>query len=711
MELIEQLSISKIKYLNSLSFNDYKHYCKSSCKNEEERRKQYNITKHFCETNIKTRGETKRIYAYTLTTPLEVGGRLYCGNSIQNLSGKIRGFLIGDSTTDIDMKNAHPKILEWLCKKHNINCPNLSYYNNNRDALLVQYGSEYKTEFLKCVNDNKPNKKMKDKFAKDFDSECKNIQLILTGLSDYKPVVNTVPDTKLYNFYGSAINRILCVEENKILQEIISIINRNNIQIAVLMFDGLMVYGNYYENLELLEQIEQHINNVFEGLEMKITYKPQDTTSIIIPEDFTIDPKNIVNLNPFEKVNREFEMNHCKIVNRDIFIKHLDNDNIIMKRQSIKNAYEHMIYLKPNKNGDLVETSFINDWLINNPDIRNFDDIGVYPNSSLCPENHFNMWRPFDMEYVSSYNYDKDGLDYILKHIKTLCNNDEVVYDYFIKWIAQMIQHPEVKTNCPTFISKEGAGKGSLMRLFEKMLGSSKVFETTSPSRDIWGDFNGRMTNTFLINLNELSKKETMESEGKIKGLVTDPKLTINNKGTNQFDIQSYHRFIISTNNEEPINTSKDDRRKFIIRCSDELIGNKEYFNKLYEHFNNIDCVKTCYDYFKSIPDMDQFNKIQVPITEYHQNLMEFSMSPIEQWVKDYTFINQNRDFEELKSETLLEKFNDWKENNNIKYDCSSLQFTVRLSRLKINGVEKYHTKNGNKTKFTFGLMMKHFEN
>jgi putative DNA primase/helicase len=475
------------------------------------------------------------------------------------------------------------------------------------------------------------------------------------------------------------------------------------------MFDGLMIYGNYYEQPELLTQIEQHINHIFQGLEMKMSYKIQDTTSIIIPEDFTIEPKNIDNPLSFEKVNLNFEMNHCKIINRDIFIKHLDNDNIIMKRQGIKSAYEHMVYLKPDKNGDLVETNFINDWLINNPNIRRYDDIGVYPNASLCPESHFNMWRPFDMEYITSYSYDEVGLNYILKHIKVLCNNDEVVYDYFIKWIAQMIQYPEVKTNCPTFISKEGAGKGSLMRLFEKMLGSSKVFETTNPSRDIWGDFNGRMANTFLINLNELSKKETLEAEGKIKGLVTDPILTINNKGSNQFDIQSYHRFIISTNNEEPINTNKDDRRKFIIRCSDELIGNKEYFNTLYEHLNNVDCVKTCYEYFKSIADMDQFNKIPVPITEYHQNLMEFSMSPIEQWVRDYTFINQNRDFEELKSETILEKFNDWKENNGVKYECSSIQLAVRISRLKINGIEKSRSKESRKTRFTFELMKKHF--
>ncbi len=54
-----------------------------------------------------------------------------------------------------------------------------------------------------------------------------------------------------------------------------------------------------------------------------------------------------------------------------------------------------------------------------------------------------------------------------MNHIKVLCNHDDVVFDYFIKWIAQMIQHPETKTNCPTFISKEGAGKGTLMRLFK----------------------------------------------------------------------------------------------------------------------------------------------------------------------------------------------------------------------------------------------------
>ena len=62
-----------------------------------------------------------------------------------------------------------------------------------------------------------------------------------------------------------------------------------------------------------------------------------------------------------------------------------------------------------------------------------------------------------------------------------------------------------------------------------------------------------------------------------------------------QYEIDSYHRFLITTNNTEPINTSEDDRRNLIIRSSDEKIGNKEYFDTLREHINDINVVKNCY--------------------------------------------------------------------------------------------------------------------
>jgi len=711
MELIERIPLEKIHYLNSLNFKHFKdmEICKSSCKNDDDRKVQFNIIKSFCETNLKTRGETKRIYSYTEKTPMEVGGRLYCGNSIQGLPTKIRGFLLRDITTDIDMKNAHPVILKYLCKINNIECPNLSYYVENRNSILERLGKYYKTEFLKAVNTDKINKKAKDDYFKAFDKECKVIQKKITSLECYKHIVNSVPSTREYNWLGSAINRILCVYENKIIQEVISILNSKQIEICSLMFDGLMSYGNYYNDNTLLKEIEEFVENKFEGLKMEFSYK-EHCADIVIPSEFTIEEKKIKPLEKsFEKVSDEFEKQHSKITNKGIFIKQLETDNIVLSKQHIKTSYEHLVYEKYDKDNNIKQMNFINDWLVNNPNQRCYEDIGIYPNNDLCPSNYFNMWRKFSMEIVTEWEHHEEGLKMILNHIRVLCNNEETVYNYFIAWIAQMIQYPEVKSTCPTLISKEGAGKSTIMRLFENMLGKAKIFETTNPSRDVFGEFNNHMANSFLVNLNELSKKETLESEGKIKGLISDPTITINNKGVNKFDIQSYHRFIITTNNEEPIKTTKDDRRKFIIRSSDEKCGDVEYFKKLYELLDDVNVIKTCYEYFKSIPNMDDFKKLPLPVTEYQAELKELSKSPIESWLEHFTQQNQGRDYIELKSQSIYEKFNDWAIENGLEYKIDALKLMVRINRLNINGIEKHKTKNGNLTKFDIDKMKKHF--
>ena len=175
MELIERLPLREINFLNDLDFKTFRNYS-GNCKNEDERKIKFDILKNYCKTNIKTRGETKRIYSYTQTTPLMVGGRLYSGNSIQSIAKDIRGLLLRDISTDVDMKNAHPVILRYICKLHNIPCPNLSWYIENRDTVLMEFGEGGKTAFLKAVNDDKLNRKISNQFFKDFDKECKAIQ-------------------------------------------------------------------------------------------------------------------------------------------------------------------------------------------------------------------------------------------------------------------------------------------------------------------------------------------------------------------------------------------------------------------------------------------------------------------------------------------------------------------------------------------------------
>jgi hypothetical protein len=172
-------------------------------------------------------------------------------------------------TTDIDMKNAHPVLLAYICKKHSIRCPELEYYIQNRDTILNEFEDrdKGKTAFLKAVNDDKHNDRVKNTFFKKFDKEMKEIQQQLVNMECYKDIKSSVPQEKKYNWNGSAINRILCMYENKVLQSAISAVNSMNIEIAVLMFDGIMVYGT--ENQEILQKITETVEKDFEGLNME----------------------------------------------------------------------------------------------------------------------------------------------------------------------------------------------------------------------------------------------------------------------------------------------------------------------------------------------------------------------------------------------------------------------------------------------------------
>jgi hypothetical protein len=259
-----------------------------------------------------------------------------------------------------------------------------------------------------------------------------------------------------------------------------------------------------------------------------------------------------------------------------------------------------------------------------------------------------------------------------------------------------MIQFPAIKSFVITLISLQGSGKGTLMKLMTLMLGKKKVLETTTPSRDVWGQFNGLMPNYFLINLNELSKKKTVESEGQFKQMATDGTMTINQKGVAQYTIDSYHRFIITTNNEDPIKTPTDDRRNLIIRSSDEKKGDKEYFVKINEYMDNNDVIRTCYDYFKSISGMEKFTSSQIPKTEHQSNLKEGARQIPDLWLEDFTRKNIHLLSVERTPFSVYASFIDWRDNGGFTYNCNRQQLGIKLNTIAKGAITKgNHNRDG----------------
>lgn len=624
---------------------------------------------------------------------------------------KIRHSIANKHYIDIDMVNSQPTILYQICQANNTATPNLESYINNRDIILEDVKAYYKCDrttakqlFIILMNsgtfncwksDNINNITITDNlpilpFIKNFTNELKSISshFVLANPKLFKLKQKEKPKHP----EASTMATVLQEYECRILEVLFETLGSP--KNASLAFDGLMVPPDTpYSITDLIKSVEDKL-----GFKILLEIKPMDKGFTQEEMIFEEDPDS------FEFLNDEFNKTHFLIVNKSVYCKIVHNANscinhIYMSESQLMTSYKHL----PNK--------FIKQWINDNPNIRKYADVGIFPPPLTCPKDHYNLWTPFSMELVKDYTENIPALDKILNHIKILSNHDQNVYEYLVKWIAQFIQLPAIKTTTPCFISKQGAGKTGLIQLFKNMLGDAKYLETSEPERDIWGTYTTPdFVDAFIVSLSETSKKSTAEYHGRIKKLQTDNSCNINIKNATQFKINSYHRFIMATNNDDPMPTSTDDRRNLIIRSSDELIGNTEYFTELYGSIADINVIKTCYEYFKNLPDIASWDFRQIPETEHQEALKTISISVPEQYVEHLVRSNLTSTSYYRAISVLYTEFNEWCKINGIKYEICSAKLSMRLKALNIVGIKHIKGRAFNSIDFDIKTLMEYFK-
>ena len=525
MELIERPNLRAVKYLNTITLNQFKkeRYASADKKGNkhpptEEINKQFNVLKQFCRTVIKTKGITTRIYSHSENSPAGLGGRLFSGGSIQGIKKTFRGLLMKGIATDIDMKNCHPVLLKYICKLHNIPCPNLEYYINHREECLSQFSNREKGKnmFLVATNNDVILKgKNLPKFLKDYDKEMKDIQNKLVSLPDYKFLQDTIPEDKQTNYNGSAINRILCYYENIVLQHAIHLINSKAIEIAVLMLDGLMVYGDYYNQPELLKDIETYVNKQIPDLNMEWAYKEHDNT-LRIPDDF-----NEGAVNDADEYRFVSDDNHASdlilreladtlvYVDKRMFLKHENiwredfnfiNDYVLkfILNSNICRLNDDLKYVPYNQNvksaKNVREALFVKIKTSVNP---KYDDLyrklHYTTKGRLCfldgvldfKQKKFYKWDDIDFEYYSTVQIKLNFENYFhnpntaiiddlkIKIFEPLFNKKtDLALQFFSRAFAG---HCEDK-NYATYLGNRDCGKGILFELFKAFGDYLKAF-------------------------------------------------------------------------------------------------------------------------------------------------------------------------------------------------------------------------------------------
>jgi hypothetical protein len=708
MQYEERYNTDKLKFLSTLDQATYTKFIHKETAKKADIKANYETFKKFVGECIKNDGVIQPIYSQN-----KLRGRFYSRKpSVQQLSKYIRGFLCHDISTDIDIKNCYPVILKYICDKNEILCPDLTYYVEHRDVIFRKYNTvadDIKKQIFTIIFGGKfvPKNEFVIKFKKEFGI----IQQKLSIIPEFQKYFENFESTKS-NKEGASTFKIIEDIEIQVVSRAMKYLKSKNCEILAYMYDGCMIYGDHYNDAELINGLNVEVGEYFKDLKIEFLFKmqPQDTQiiegyKIFLPEEY--DEADIIQCDvedgEFERASKDFEKTHAKIIERGEYVVEEYEDGKVKSfslctESKLVQMYKHLSYSTIEKGID-TKHSFITKWIgYTNSSIRSYKQIGCYPNTSLCPDGVYNSWNPFKMEFINEYEDKSEDLEFMLNHIYVLCGKEKEVYDYFLYWVAHSIQFPEQKCGvAPVFISAEGAGKGSFLGLLRKMLGHSKVMETTSPERDVWGQFNAQMVDSYVVNINEVSKKNLQDAYGRIKALITDNSLTINIKGLSQFEIISYHRFILTTNNEEPINTASGDRRFLVIRSSDDLVGDKTYFAKFNRLLESQDLVKHCYEYFKTMSGADGFIRMPLPETEHHRNLKELGKSKERLWLEWYVCKNSNVETIQATSRELFDSFKQYlDENGTEKYDITSLQLGVRLKNMKLKGIVKgAHTREG----------------
>jgi hypothetical protein len=188
-----------------------------------------------------------------------------------------------------------------------------------------------------------------------------------------------------------------------------------------------------------------------------------------------------------------------------------------------------------------------------------------------------NTWRKSDLVPA------KGDPTPMLNHILYLCGGRKELASHLTDWIAFQVQNPGVKVNhAPLIISgHQGVGKDALSDALIRIFGE---WNTRKVSEDMISE--GRyefMKRAQLIVVPETMSGDRKDLAHKLKPLITQTTVTVNEKNVKPYEVQNVSNFIMFSNHENAAHIEDNDRRYFVVICR-EKPKDPQYYVDLYNY-------------------------------------------------------------------------------------------------------------------------------
>ena len=241
-------------------------------------------------------------------------------------------------------------------------------------------------------------------------------------------------------------------------------------------------------------------------------------------------------------------------------------------------------------------------------------DTTVYARVTFTPnpvsDETLNLWiAPTIKPKKGNWDIIRDYLRYVI------CDGDEVLFEYIGNFLVHALKHPEEKPGIIiVLMGDEGVGKGFFLRLIARIWGSTTI-EVSDMSKVV-GTFNKDIENKYWILLDEALFKGDKKSQDRLKSLITEPTVQVEQKYEPSRTVESVHRFVATTNHDQFAQIRVEDRRCVFVRVSNKHKQDTKYFAKLDKAFNDGETVEA-FAYHLMECDISAFNpRARPPTTE-----------------------------------------------------------------------------------------------
>jgi phage/plasmid primase-like uncharacterized protein len=232
---------------------------------------------------------------------------------------------------------------------------------------------------------------------------------------------------------------------------------------------------------------------------------------------------------------------------------------------------------------------------------RSFKKV-VFDPSMKCSSEAYNLFRGFSVKKK------KGEWSKMKSHIlNVICGGNEKYFNYFIQWMARIVQDPGGKRPGVTIVmkGKKGTGKSLVSEYFGSIFGDAYL--PIANQHHILGNFNMHLSKCLFLFLDEAIWGGDKKAEGILKHLITSDVNMFEPKGIDSVAMKSYLNIMIASNEDWVIPATADERRFFALDVKMDLQGKEKraYFNAIYEEMQNGGPAAMLHDLLEVDVDLD----------------------------------------------------------------------------------------------------------